>query len=202
MWLLLVALFLTIPESEPAETFTLFDFSRPSHANWWSITNDDVMGGVSEGQWVTNNDFSVFSGFVSLDNNGGFSSVRAQFEPVDFSSADGIQLMVRGDGQKYSFNLRDIHSWMSYRVTFETTQPTEEQWQRVLIPFDELMPTRFGIEVPSADPIDLSRVWSMSILISDKQEGDFRLEISELSVYRTEAANDGSSISLQRRIEV
>ncbi len=204
MWfLMLVSLFLTIPEAEPAETFMLFDFSNPDHAEWWAITDDGVMGGVSQGQWDTNEAFSVFSGNVSLDNNGGFSSVRAQFSPVDFSTADGIQLMVRGDGQKYSFNLRDVHSWISYRITFETeVMEDEDEWQRILIPFEELAATRFGNPVPTANEIDLTNVWSMSILISDEQEGEFRLELSDLSLYRNEAEDDETSISLQRRIDV
>jgi len=203
MWfLMVVALFLTTPETEPVETFKLFDFSNPRHAGWWSITNDGVMGGVSEGQWDITDDFSVFSGFVSLDNNGGFSSVRAEFRPVDLSGADGIQIRVRGDGQRYSFNLRDIHSWLSYRVTFETELQADDEWETILIPFEDLIPTRFGNQIPSADPIDLTNVWSMSVLISDEQEGDFRLEMADLSIFRYEGDNNRSSIAVQRWLEV
>ncbi len=200
MWfLLLVSLFLTTPEAEPAEIFTVFDFSNPDHAQFWSITDDGVMGGVSQGQWDTEDDRGVFSGFVSLDNNGGFSSVRAEFRPLDLSTADGIQLKVRADGQKYSFNVRDIHSWLSHRITFETDiMEDDDEWQIIRIPFESLVPTRFGEPYPNAKAIDLKNVWSMSILISDKQEGDFRLEISELAIYRLEAGNE-SSISVERR---
>jgi NADH dehydrogenase [ubiquinone] 1 alpha subcomplex assembly factor 1 len=200
MWfLLLISLFLTTPETEPVETFTLFDFSNPDHAEFWSITNDGVMGGVSQGQWDAEEDRGIFSGFVSLDNNGGFSSVRAEFRPLNLSTADGIQLKVRGDGQKYSFNLRDVHSWLSHRITFETeVMEDDEAWQIIQIPFDELVPTRFGEPYPNSDAIDLENVWSMSILISDKQEGDFRLEMSEVSIYRLENRNE-MSLAVERR---
>ena len=45
----------------------------------WSIVNDDVMGGVSQGSAQAVDDVLLFKGDISLENNGGFSSVS--FKP-------------------------------------------------------------------------------------------------------------------------
>ena len=46
------------------------------HAEWWVI-NDTVMGGRSSSSWqLSEHDIGVFQGSVSLENNGGFASVR------------------------------------------------------------------------------------------------------------------------------
>ena len=45
--------------------------------NNWIIVNDNVMGGISNSSLSLNNENNlVFNGNVSLDNNGGFASVR------------------------------------------------------------------------------------------------------------------------------
>ena len=44
----------------------------------WRITDDRVMGGRSQGKFeITKQDTMRFSGNLSLENNGGFSSVRS-----------------------------------------------------------------------------------------------------------------------------
>mgnify|MGYP003905390875 CR=1 FL=1 len=57
---------------------TLFQFSGTAGDGAWSAVNDDVMGGVSTSQFQRlTNGGAVFSGVVSLENNGGFASVRS-----------------------------------------------------------------------------------------------------------------------------
>ena len=54
----------------------LFDFAEPAAMRGWQIEDDGVMGGVSKGTFTRAPEgHAVFSGKVSLDNNGGFSSV-------------------------------------------------------------------------------------------------------------------------------
>ena len=55
----------------------VFDFSTASHAAGWQIVNDEVMGGVSAGEFRLAKGVAVFSGHISLENNGGFASVRS-----------------------------------------------------------------------------------------------------------------------------
>jgi len=47
-----------------------------------------------------------FKGIVSLENNGGFASIRSGTANYDLSDFEGLLIRVRGDGHRYAFNLR------------------------------------------------------------------------------------------------
>lgn len=56
---------------------SLFNFTSSTDIKTWYIVDDVVMGGRSSGTFTLNEDgHGVFAGNVSLENNGGFSSVR------------------------------------------------------------------------------------------------------------------------------
>lgn len=60
----------------PGDTTRLFDFAQES-AEEWIVVNDGVMGGVSRSAFVdSESGYASFQGVMSLDNNGGFASVR------------------------------------------------------------------------------------------------------------------------------
>ena len=72
----------------------------------WNIVNDSVMGGRSQATLkLINNTYANFKGYLSLQNNGGFSSIRAYYPP-DLTNIKSIVLKVRGDGRKYNFRIR------------------------------------------------------------------------------------------------
>ena len=82
-----------------AETAALFDFAKtPDLAGRWRSLNDGVMGGVSDGRMrsAISGTHAVFEGTVRLENNGGFSSVRASFgSGIDLSQFQGFYMDVR-----------------------------------------------------------------------------------------------------------
>ena len=52
----------------------------------WMIVDDRVMGGLSRGNMKLNDeDHAVFSGYVTTESNGGFSSVRYNLETKNVS---------------------------------------------------------------------------------------------------------------------
>ncbi|GAL27685.1 hypothetical protein JCM19239_3289 [Vibrio variabilis] len=60
----------------------MIDFTQQyEHLNW-DATNDNVMGGISSGTMTYSNGRSLFSGVISLENNGGFSSVNRPIQPL------------------------------------------------------------------------------------------------------------------------
>ena len=61
----------------PANFVTLFDFSGSAAEPGWTAVNDGVMGGVSRGGAKLIDGSLHFRGILSLDNNGGFSSIRS-----------------------------------------------------------------------------------------------------------------------------
>src|SRR5210317_35617 len=62
-----------------AEERILFKFDKPDAAKPWQTVNDGVMGGRSDGRFRINEDkYMEFFGTLSLENNGGFASVRSR----------------------------------------------------------------------------------------------------------------------------
>jgi monofunctional biosynthetic peptidoglycan transglycosylase len=156
----------------------------------WSAVDDVVMGGVSASTLrVTPQGTALFTGSVSLANNGGFASVRSRPTPVDLSAYDGLELRVRGDGKRYQLRLRlDPHfDGIAYRAHFDT-EPG--RWQRVYLPFTAFEPTFRGRRPPGAPPLDPARIYTFGFLIAGKQAGDFALEIDWLRAYA--GAADGA----------
>lgn len=180
---LLSCLLLAAPMTNNGPAMTLFDFSDPDAVRAWVPVNDTVMGGVSSSRMApTDEGAALFAGHVSLDNNGGFASVRSRPQPRDLSRFAGLVLHVRGDGQSYKLNLRDdaYLDGVQHRGVFDTER---DQWQTVRLRFDELVPTFRGRLVRGAEPLDLSHVTTFGLMISDKQAGPFRLEIARIEAF-------------------
>ena len=79
------------------------------------------MGGKSQGLFVLNSDgLGVFKGAVTTENNGGFSSLRYNFEAIQTAGFESVVLKLKGDGKAYQFRLKsnsnDRHSYV-YRFT-------------------------------------------------------------------------------------
>lgn len=158
----------------PREVEMIFDFKTPD-AGWRTI-NDVVMGGVSNSAMSVADGVASFSGVVSLDNNGGFASVRSLPGDHDLAEFDGLALRLRGDGKRYAVRLRttDRFDGPSYQAMIE---PDAGEWSELVIRFGEFEPVYRGRPVPGYEPLDPSRVRTFGFLISDKQEGPFRLDI-------------------------
>jgi hypothetical protein len=77
----------------------LFDFAGPEAAQQWQAVNDGVMGGVSEGRFrITPDKKLEFFGTLSLENNGGFASVRTKPTELNLKAGDAIVVRAKGDG--------------------------------------------------------------------------------------------------------
>jgi monofunctional biosynthetic peptidoglycan transglycosylase len=166
-----------------AEERMLYDFSDPQAVEDWRAINDGVMGGVSSGGiFATDEGTVLFAGRVSLENNGGFASVRSRPRRWDLGEHSGIEIRFRGDGRRYKLNLRTDSAFdgVMYRAAFETR---EGEWQTLRVPFAEFGASFRGRPVPDAPRLDPARVASVGLLISDKQAGPFRLEIGSIAAY-------------------
>ena len=61
--------------------------------NQWRIVNDGVMGGLSSSKAIVNDDNKIiFSGNVSLENNGGFASLRSAVKDYNFEKFSGLEI--------------------------------------------------------------------------------------------------------------
>lgn len=162
----------------------LFDFTGADAAKEWQTINDGVMGGVSEGKFkFTDKKTLEFYGTLSLENNGGFASVRSKAKKLGLKKGDVLVAKVRGDGREYSMNLyvpRPLIAF-SYRATVQTKK---DEWIEVKLPLDKFEATSFGRVVKDAGPADPGEVNALGFLLGDKKAGPFKLEIEWIKVAR------------------
>ena len=150
------------------------DFDKNNLLNW-NIVNDTVMGGRSQATLKLINDkHANFSGYLSLDNNGGFSSIRAYYPP-DLTNIQSILIRVRGDGRKYSFRVRgNTSNWASYTHSFDTI---EGEWIEKELKIDDFYPVYRGYYLDNMPLLSDIIIKEIGIMISDKIEGSFNIEI-------------------------
>jgi len=186
--------FLTVPffvlmgSTLLAEDRVLFEFASTAASSDWQSVNDGVMGGISEGRFKITGDKTLeFFGALSLENNGGFASVRSRPKKLGLEKSDAVVARVRGDGREYTLNLyvpRPLTAF-SYRASFKTTA---SEWIEIRIPLDKFVATSFGRIVPNAGPWNPSEITSVGFLLSDKKAGPFKLEVDWIKASKAEAA--------------
>lgn len=169
--------------ADPEETI-LFNFGTSYNMNDWMIVNDGVMGGLSKSRFVlSDRNTAVFSGNVTLENNGGFASTRTKAMQFQLDDDKGLLIRVKGDGKKYQFRIRTDNRFdgVSYRYHFETLKG---QWQTIAVPFDQCVPVFRGRVLQNVKPVLPKDIRQLGILVSDNQTGNFQLEIDWIKSYR------------------
>jgi NADH dehydrogenase [ubiquinone] 1 alpha subcomplex assembly factor 1 len=157
----------------------IFDFRVDSDISSWRIVDDVVMGGQSNGNFSINrNGHGFFHGAVSLENNGGFSSVRYHFDSIDVTEFSTIVIRLKGDGKKYQFRVKsDVYDRFSYVAHFETNQ----NWQNIEIPFSLMYPSFRGMKLNRPN-YPGKTMGELGFLIANKKEESFWLEIDKISI--------------------
>ena len=138
-----------------------------------------VMGGRSSGKLERSKEGNaVFTGEVSLENNGGFASVQCHFPSKDIKGYKTAVLHIKGDGKKYQFRIKEnLQDKASYIYEFETTG----EWQTVEIPLNQMKPVYRGrsLDLPN---FSANTIQEIRFLIGNKKEQDFRLEIDKIEL--------------------
>jgi monofunctional biosynthetic peptidoglycan transglycosylase len=166
------------------EPGNLIDFSDADSAKWYAV-NDGVMGGVSRSDIQrTAHGTGVFAGKLSLENNGGFASVRVALDRHDLSNYAGLEIRVRGDGRTYQLRLRtnDDFDGIAYRAEFETL---DGEWNATRIPFNQFLPTFRGRTLKDVPPLDTSQIHWLAFMLADKKSGPFLLEIDFVKTWES-----------------
>jgi len=157
----------------------IFDFNRDSNIQDWRIVDDIVMGGKSASRFTLSTDgFGLFEGQISLENNGGFSSVSYRFQKIKVNKDGILILKLKGDGKNYQARIKD-DSGRSYSYIYPFA--TSGEWQEIKIPLREMYPSFRGrkLDLPnfSGDSIE-----EVVFLIGNKKTEKFKLLIDEIAL--------------------
>ena len=157
----------------------IFDFNQKAIIKDWVIVDDGVMGGKSAGSFSLNEQgHGVFEGSVSLENNGGFSSLRYSSERILVQDFTTIALKIKGDGKNYQFRIKsNTGDYYSYITTFSTSG----EWQEIQIDLKDMYPSFRGRKLDQAN-FEKEYIEQLAFLIGNKKEEKFKLLIDKIEL--------------------
>ncbi len=162
------------------EPSIMINFTEQKNTENWRITNDDVMGGESEGRFLFEQDKGMFTGYISLKNNGGFSSVFKMIEPLP-NNLDTVSIDVEGDGTTYQ--LRMIVSLDGYRLAykhdFDTVAGQRETLTFILADFQASFRGRIMTNAPV---LKSEAIRQVGFLVTKKVAGKFLLSVFSVHI--------------------
>ncbi|MEZ9955263.1 CIA30 family protein [Vibrio splendidus] len=156
----------------------MIDFTQASEHQNWTVTNDDVMGGISTGELIYLDNMSRFRGELSLENNGGFSSVKRSIESLAHE-IDSVELVFVGDGRTYQLRFtksKDGHR-VQYKHYFDTIKG--QQLSKVFH-FNDFQAVFRGRLLSDAPELKARDIKQIGFLIADKQPSPFELDLIQL----------------------
>ncbi|WP_232771594.1 CIA30 family protein [Tenacibaculum sp. Bg11-29] len=171
-WLVLFSIFLCMNDE-----IIIFDKNNTNQR--WYITNDDVMGGISNSSMKLDEENKmIFSGNVSLDNNGGFAMTRL---PVSINLDDEktkLVLKLKGDGKKYQLRIKAKNNQRFWYIqSFQTSKSTEE----IELPVHKFYASFRGYKL-NVDNFSGAKITEIAILIGNKKKEAFKLSIEKITL--------------------
>jgi hypothetical protein len=157
----------------------IFDFNKQSDIQDWRVVLDGVMGGESSGTFKLNNDgLGVFEGDISLENNGGFSSVRYSFQKMPIENHTKVSIKLKGDGKDYQFRIKpNSKDYYSFIASFSTSG----EWQEIEIPLKDMYPSFRGRKLDLPNFSD-DHIEEITFLIGNKKKESFKLLIDQIEL--------------------
>jgi hypothetical protein len=153
----------------------VIDIKTAEQVEQWRITNDGVMGGRSKGQLVFEKDHGVFIGTISLDNNGGFSSVFRYLDQLP-SGYDLVTIDVQGDGQSYQ--LRLVVYVNGYRLAYKHDFDTKAgERQKLSFNLRDFKASFRGRIINNAPSLASQHIKETGFLMTKKRPGKFNLSL-------------------------
>ncbi|WP_237274382.1 CIA30 family protein [Tenacibaculum ovolyticum] len=171
-WFILFSVFLCMNDE-------IIIFDKNSSNQSWYITNDDVMGGVSNSSMKLDEEKKmIFSGNVSLDNNGGFAMTRLPLNINFNTDKTKVVLKLKGDGKKYQFRIKAKNNQRFWYIqSFQTSKSTEE----IELPLHKFYASFRGYKL-NVDNFSETTITEIAILIGNKKNEKFKLEIERITL--------------------
>ena len=160
----------------------LVDLDDAGTVGTWTTVNDPVMGGRSTSRVTFGNGGLVFSGDISLANNGGFASARSPQDPDIGRRAAGataLRVRARGDGKTYLVKAGIAGQPWSYIQRFQTEAAVQRTYE---LPVDGFQPVGMRLDPDPNAPrtLDPSSIDQVSVYILDEQQGPFELTVNAI----------------------
>lgn len=156
----------------------LFDFGTEGCGDCdWFVVVDGVMGGNSTGTATTHDKSISLSGTISLENNGGFSSIRSQFGDYDLTKYSRVKIRYRNQGHTFALTLNNHRRYFMPRYKFSLPD-SKGEWREQVIAFKDFSKVRLG-EVLGGTPTEeeLSTVIRFGLISDEKKSGKFELDV-------------------------
>lgn len=153
------------------------DFGLKKDGKNWQVVNDGVMGGLSQGKAVLTENTVLFKGKVSLDNNGGFSSLRSSYSNKELSNYKEVEIKYRSTGISMAMSFSVSRRW--YIPNYKTSlQGTKGKWKTVSFKLSELKKHYIGKAVDETlDEEAQKKIIRYGFITDEKKYGDFEFEI-------------------------
>lgn len=155
--------------------------SAAGRTSGWVILSDNVMGGMSEASMEHSSNAVLIKGYVSLQNRGGFVSIKSGWGKLDLSSYKVVKIIFRSTLQQYAFTLENSRRWYepAYKHTFSASRANT--WETVYLKLEDFTEERIGN--PTGNKVDgdiLGNIIRIGIATNEKREGPFQLEIESI----------------------
>jgi NADH dehydrogenase [ubiquinone] 1 alpha subcomplex assembly factor 1 len=163
-----------------------FNFgSGKNQINNWVMISDNIMGGVSKSKLEYTENTMILTGTLSLDNFGGFASVKTRFGQYDISPFQGVKIKFKASNQKFAFTLEDNNIWTfpNYKGAFFSTKPNT--WEEKIVYFKDFKEYQIGEATgKTLKESSLKNMVRMGTITTEKKEGPFSIEIDYIEFVR------------------
>lgn len=144
----------------------------------WIMISDNVMGGVTTSKLAYTDSSLVLSGIISLENYGGFASVKSRFGRFDLSQYNGVRIRFKAANQRFAFTLENSRNWTQPYFKGEFGSAQANTWAETTIYFKDFKEYQIGEPTGGKlDPAQLKGIVRLGIITTEKKEGPFSLEV-------------------------
>ena len=161
----------------PHPPFDLCRFDTAQAVAGWRAIDDRVMGGVSRSRLRFNAEgHATFEGEVSLEQNGGFASVRSGPALPGVPGATECVIEARGDGKHYKLCLFIVDAFDATSYQAELSPPAHD-WSVISLPVAAFGASLRGRQLPHAPALSTAGIRQVGLMIAGRQAGRFALDI-------------------------
>ena len=160
-----------------------FNFGTNHDTKSWRVVNDGVMGGLSRSQIEDTPNSLIFKGETSLENNGGFASMRTLFEKGGLAGCKTMTIRYKSSSTNRTFGL-SLKTSQRYYIPYHkfTFTPKTNDWEEVVINLVDFKHYRISQVIGNNMPLELlDEIFNIALIVSDGKQGDFNIEIDHIT---------------------